>query len=112
VSDLLQDGIFFFNGGRYFEAHEAWEDLWRPTRGPLRLYYQGLVQAAVGLHHLHHENLNGARAQIAKAVSKLEQYPERFCQIDNGKLVSDLRRALADAGSGQPLPKMQISNGP
>jgi predicted metal-dependent hydrolase len=111
VSDLLQDGIFFFNAGRYFEAHEAWEDLWRPTRGPLRLYYQGLVQAAVGLHHLRRENLNGARAQIAKAISKLEQYPERFCQIDNAKLVEDLRRALDAAGSGQICPKMQISSG-
>ena len=106
MSDLLQDGIFFFNAGRYFEAHEAWEDLWRPARGPLRLYYQALVQAAVGLHHLHHGNLNGARAQIAKSVSKLEQYPERFCQIDNGRLVGDLRRELEGAGS-EPI-KIQV----
>jgi len=112
VPDFLQDGIFFFNAGRYFEAHEAWEDLWRPTRGPLRLYYQGLVQAAVGLHHLHHGNLNGARAQIAKALSKLEQYPERFCQIDNARLVEDLRRALEEAGSGQDFPKLTIQYGP
>ncbi len=96
MRDLLRDGIFFFNAGRYFEAHEAWEDLWRPTRGPLRLFYQGLVQAAVGLHHLCRGNLNGAQAQLGKSLSKLEQYPERFCQIDNGRLVTDLRRVLDD----------------
>jgi len=96
VRDLLRDGIFFFNAGRYFEAHEAWVDLWRPTRGPLRLFYQGLVQAAVGLHHLGRGNLNGAQAQLGKSLSKLEQYPERFCQIDNGRLVADLRRVLDD----------------
>ncbi len=96
MRDLLRDGIFFFNAGRYFEAHEAWEDLWRPTRGPLRLFYQGLVQAAVGLHHLGQGNLNGAQAQLGKSLSKLEQYPERFCQIDNGRLVADLRRVLDD----------------
>jgi predicted metal-dependent hydrolase len=94
LTDLLRDGIFFFNAGRYFEAHEAWEDLWRPTRGPLRLFYQGLVQAAVGMHHLTHGNANGAQAQITKALLKLEQYPARFCQIDNTKLILDLKRIL------------------
>jgi len=94
MADLLTDGIFFFNAGRYFEAHEAWEDLWRPARGALRLYYQGLVQAAVGLHHLSHGNLNGARSQLMKSIAKLEQYPERFCQIDNRKLTEELRDIL------------------
>src|SRR5438552_2172913 len=46
MADLLVDGINFFNTGRYFQAHESWEDLWRETKGPLRLFYQGLVQAA------------------------------------------------------------------
>ncbi len=91
---LLTEGINFFNSGRYFEAHEAWEDLWRMTQGPLRLYYQGLVQAAVGLHHFQHANPNGGRAQLTKAVSKLSQYPHRFCQIDNLKLTSDLQEIL------------------
>jgi predicted metal-dependent hydrolase len=101
MADLLQDGIIFFNAGRYFEAHEAWEDLWRVSGGPLRLFYQGLVQAAVGLHHLSHGNLNGARAQITKSVSKLEQYPERFCQVDNRKFVSDLQDLLNDLSPRQ-----------
>ena len=96
MSDLLVAGINFFNAGRYFEAHESWEDLWRTTRGPLRLFYQGLVQAAVGLHHLHHENLNGGRAQLTKSVTKLAEYPARFCEIDNAKLVNDLRQILHD----------------
>jgi predicted metal-dependent hydrolase len=98
VADLLQAGIIFFNAGRYFEAHEAWEDLWRRTRGPLRLYYQGLVQAAVGMHHLGHGNRNGGQAQLTKSLAKLEQYPAAFCQIDNAKLIADLRRVLGGPG--------------
>jgi predicted metal-dependent hydrolase len=94
VPDLLREGIILFNSGRYFEAHEVWEDLWRETRGPLRLFYQGLVHAAVGLHHLGRGNLNGARAQLLKSVSKLEQYPEWFCRIHNRKLEGDLREAM------------------
>jgi uncharacterized protein len=94
MADLLQQGIIFFNDGRYFEAHEAWEDLWRETHGPLRFFYQGLVQAAVGLHHLSKGNLNGSTAQLRKSISKLEQYPAAFCRIDNGKLITELRKVL------------------
>jgi predicted metal-dependent hydrolase len=101
VPDLLETGIFFFNEGRYFEAHEAWEDLWRQTQGPLRLFYQGLVQAAVGCHHLSRGNVNGGRAQLSKSLAKLEQYPDRFSRIQNGKLVAALRRMLH--GSPQPI---------
>jgi len=102
MADLLAEGINFFNSGRYFEAHEAWEDLWRVTKGPLRLFYQGLVQAAVGLHHLNRGNLNGGRAQLLKSVAKLSEYPAHFCQIDNGTLVDDLRRILV-RGEIEPI---------
>jgi predicted metal-dependent hydrolase len=46
------------------------------------------------MHHLGRGNLNGARAQLDKSLSKLEQYPARFCQIDNAQLISDLRAVL------------------
>jgi uncharacterized protein len=94
VADLLLEGINFFNSCRYFDAHEAWEDLWRVSGGPLRLFYQGLVQAAVGMHHLSGGNLNGAKAQLTKSLDKLQQYPETFCGIDNSKLVRDLQTTL------------------
>jgi len=96
VSDLLEKGINFFNSGHYFDAHEAWEDLWRPSGGPLRLFYQGLVQGAVGMHHLSQGNLNGARAQLAKSLEKLREYPEMFCGIDNAKLIADLAAAMLE----------------
>jgi len=96
MSDLLDKGIKFFNSGQYFDAHEAWEDLWRPSGGPLRLFYQGLVQAAVGMHHLSQGNLNGARAQLTKSLDKLRRYPETFCGIENGKLIVGLETALQE----------------
>jgi uncharacterized protein len=102
MTDLLADGINFFNASRYFEAHEAWEDLWRITRGPLRLFYQGLIQAAVGMHHLAHGNGSGARAQLMKSIEKLAQYPAYFCQIDNESLVKDLQQILND-GAMRPI---------
>jgi uncharacterized protein len=106
MTDLLTEGINFFNSGRYFEAHEAWEDLWRKTRGPLRLFYQGLVQAAVGMHHLSRGNMNGGRAQLTKSISKLSEYPPRFCQIDNEALINNLRGTL-EQGQLKPIAIMR-----
>lgn len=53
-------GVQLFNTGDFFEAHEAWEDLWSESHGPDRRFYQGLIQAAVGLCHFCNGNLAGA----------------------------------------------------
>jgi hypothetical protein len=53
-------GILLFNAGDFFEAHEVWEDLWADSHGAERRFYQGLIQAAVGLCHFGNGNLNGA----------------------------------------------------
>ena len=54
---LYLQGIAYFNACEFFEAHEVWEDLWKSYSGDLRLFYKGLIQAAVALH----PNLNFAR---------------------------------------------------
>lgn len=53
-------GVLLFNAGDYFEAHEVWEDLWAESHGPTRAFYQGMIQAAVGLCHYGNGNLRGA----------------------------------------------------
>jgi predicted metal-dependent hydrolase len=94
VSHRLNQAIFFFNSGRYFEAHEVWEEMWREEQGNLRLFYQGLVQASVGLHHLARKNLVGARLQLSKALAKLGSYPPEIEGINLAELRRDLRRVL------------------
>ena len=44
-------GIDLFNHGCYWEAHEAWEDLWLPLpkESTLRIFIQGLIQASAAL---------------------------------------------------------------
>jgi hypothetical protein len=53
-------GVLFFNDHDFFEAHEVWEDLWAESHGDERRFYQGLIQAAVGLFHFGNGNLGGA----------------------------------------------------
>jgi hypothetical protein len=59
------------------------------------------------MHHLGSGNRNGAQAQITKSLAKLEQYPAAFCQIDNAKLIGDLRQVLEGA-SVEPFTIRQV----
>ena len=112
MNDLFQQGIICFNEGRYFDAHEHWEDLWRESTGAPRIYYQGLVQVAVGLHHLTAGNLRGGTRVLRRGIEKLEARPERYSGIENHRLVSDLRKLLvADirkAIESSECPRIQI----
>jgi uncharacterized protein len=73
MRDLLEEGLLLFNKGKFYDAHEVWEDLWRETADPaLKTCYQGLIQAAVGLHHLGRRNSIGARSQIGKSIRNLQ----------------------------------------
>jgi predicted metal-dependent hydrolase len=83
-------GLIFFNQGLYFEAHEAWEDLWKVTAPPLRTLYQGLIQAAVGLHHLERGNKIGAQGQLAKSIGHLSRSVNLCDSIDTAGLVRQL----------------------
>ena len=94
MDETLLEGLTLFNAGMYFEAHEVWEHLWRRTEGGPRLFYQGLIQAAVGLHHLQNGNRAGARGQLQKALAKLELHSADYLRIDNGQLVEQIRRVL------------------
>ncbi|GIW92769.1 MAG: hypothetical protein KatS3mg110_0810 [Pirellulaceae bacterium] len=67
-------GIDYFNQCEFFEAHEAWEELWADYQGPDRTFYQGLIQAAVCLHHFGNGNFRGARKLYHSSRKYLEPY--------------------------------------
>jgi uncharacterized protein len=46
----LEEGVRQFDAGRWFEAHEVWEDAWRVEAGAVKLLLQGLIQVAAGFH--------------------------------------------------------------
>jgi predicted metal-dependent hydrolase len=75
----FRQGIEEFNRAHFFEAHETLEELWRETSGPLRPFYQGLIQLAVALYHLLNGNRRGALNLLAKGLAKLAAY-QPVCQ--------------------------------
>jgi len=76
------EGIEHFNAGRYFDAHEVWEEIWLRSSGDTKVFYQMLIQAAVGLHHYEHGNARGARGMYANVVDKLDRLPSFLMSLD------------------------------
>ncbi len=102
--EQFDQGVTQFNSGRFFEAHETWEDLWRALAGNSKRVMQGLIQAAVGAHHLQKHNRHGAHSLFRNALQKLSGGPRQFCLIDLRQLTKDLRAASARLDSENPLP--------
>ena len=97
----LCQGVEEFNRAYFFEAHETLEDLWRGTSGPLRLFYQGLIQLAVGLYHLSNGNRRGALNLLGKGLDKLATFQPH---IDVDRLCQEARSWLdrvRQAGEGE-----------
>jgi predicted metal-dependent hydrolase len=109
VTDLLEEGLLLFNAGRFYDAHEVWEDLWRETANPaLKTCYQGLIQAAVGLHHLTRDNTTGARSQLAKSIRNLQAGTAEATGLDIDGLVIQLNEVLGGL-PGQPRQPLRIA---
>ena len=88
----IQLALALFNSARFFEAHEALEDLWReaPSSAPLRRHLQGLVQLSVAFHHQSTGNLVGASSVLERALRNLEGGEESFPALDFARLRVDL----------------------
>ena len=82
----FRHGIQLFNDGDFFECHEVLEDLWRPMRGPRRLFLQGIIHFAVALYHYQQNNPAGARRQLRKSLKKLAGYLPEYEGVDTGTL--------------------------
>lgn len=95
MEDLFMRGVEEFNREFFFEAHDVWEELWMETTGSHRLFYQGLIQTAVGFYHLSNGNYRGACSQFGKALEKLDQYLPSYHGIDTASLVKRVRRCLS-----------------
>ncbi len=89
-------GVLLFNRGDFFEAHEAWEALWMDTAGPDRRFYQGLIQAAVGLCHFCNGNVRGAVKLYHSARDYMSGYGSRHLGLDVEEFWRQMTHCFAD----------------
>jgi len=102
-------GIELFNDCEFFESHEVWEDLWKDYQGPSRKFYQGLIQAAVALHHFGNGNIRGAKKLYFTSLGYLEAFRPTHEGIDLDKFFADMQRCFAEVvNSEQEFPQVDL----
>ncbi len=107
----FQEGCVFFNAGDYFEAHEAWEDLWHEAQGARHPYLQGLIQVAAAMHHASNGNLRGMKKLFASGLAYLEKGREAADEVDVDELTSrvlDFQNAADDSSGQAELPWFKV----
>ncbi len=86
----ISEGIELFNSAHFFEAHDYFEALWIESSGEERLFYQGMVQMAVGCFHLISGNYRGSLSQFNKGTAKLINYVPEYSNVNISKLLKDI----------------------
>ena len=106
---LYLKGIEHFNACDYFEAHEVWEEVWTEYRGPSRKFYQGLIQAAVALHHYGNGNIRGAKKVFQSSRKYLEEYRPVHMGLDLDKFLPQFEGCFAEVmASEEEFPNIEL----
>lgn len=107
---LYLKAIAYFNECQFFESHEAWEELWSDQFGPSRKFLQGLIQAAVALHHFGNGNIRGAKKLYYGSRGYLEPYRPKHMGLDLDRFLAEMERCFAEVvASQEEFPQIAIA---
>ena len=102
-------GIELFNECEFFEAHDAWEELWADYQGPSRKFYQGLIQVAVALHHFGNGNIRGSRKLYHSSSKYLAEFRPHHEGIDLEKLLREFQQCFESVlAAEEEFPEIEI----
>jgi len=108
IEKSLADGLALARAGRYFEAHEAFEDAWRAAAPGERDFFQGLVHVAVAWYQAGRGNRVGCERQLEKARRRLSPYAPSHRGVDVAGLLGQVERASARVvGGSLDLPRVE-----
>ena len=72
----FQDSLFIalnlFNNQKWYEAHDAFEEIWNSVDGDERQVIQGILQVSVSQFHLSKGNLNGATILLGEGLGRIK----------------------------------------
>ena len=107
-SEKFLEGVHLFNKGYHWEAHEAWEDVWRDQEGDAKAYVQAFLQMADAYSFLKLSKAGSAKYLLEKAVEKLLEFEHLDSGMPLTPLIDSMRSALramaSSAGNGGPHP--------
>ena len=87
-------GVTEFNQRDFYACHDTLEALWMESMEPDKKFYQGILQVAVGCHHLFNHNWRGAVILLGEGLKRLVEYEPVYEAIDVSELVLETNRLL------------------
>lgn len=114
-SAVFSAGALLFDEGRFFEAHEAWEEHWlAETEETKRRFLQGLIQVAAGFHKLVvQDQPDSAERLLAKGLAKLDACSEPIDGVDLARFRDAVRSCASELSAGRfdrsRIPKLVTS---
>ncbi len=70
--DTFCEALNLFNDQKWYEAHDAFEDIWNTLDGDERQIIQGILQVSVSQFHLNKGNLNGATILLGEGLGRIK----------------------------------------
>ena len=70
--DSLLNALNLFNNHKWYEAHDAFEEIWNSVDGDERQIIQGILQVSVSQFHLSKGNLNGATILLGEGLGRIK----------------------------------------
>ncbi len=104
-------GIDLFNRGYYWEAHDAWEGLWKAggKRGAVPEFLKGLIKLAAGGMKARQASPGGVRKHARSALRHFQavegHFPTGVCA---GLRLPVLKELAREAGEKAPLRKARL----
>ena len=98
MGEALARGAELYNRGLYWEAHEAWEDLWLRLEDEQKLFVQGLIQVAAAGHKAFvQKQPRGCVKLLTSALEKLDRAPADFLGVETRQFLPAVHRVLDEA---------------
>ena len=80
--DSLLNALNLFNNHKWYEAHDAFEEIWYSVDGDERQVIQGILQVSVSQFHLSKGNLNGATILLGEGLGRIKSRTKINLGID------------------------------
>ncbi|MFL5313370.1 MAG: DUF309 domain-containing protein [Myxococcales bacterium] len=94
----LRRGAALFDEGRFWDAHEAWEEAWLEEDGEVRVLLQGLIQVAAGYHKATVQlQPNGCVKLLRSGLDKLEPLHPALLGVPLARFIPEVHRTLSEA---------------
>ena len=82
LQDSLSIALNLFNNRQWYDAHDAFEEIWNSVDGDERQVIQGILQVSVSQFHLSKGNLNGATILLGEGLGRIRSRTKINLGID------------------------------